>query len=115
MGSANLTWDGLGKNLELAWYYAPDGRDDPIFVSHLQWMISFVAESGPVTEADLSRRVRLRRTVDTWSNKGRINLPLMVRGALPFGHRGRSSAPTELLDLTGADHTERNAADEDYP
>src|SRR6056297_2495921 len=41
MGSANLTWDGLGGNLELAWYYGPD-EPDAIFRSHLGWMTLFV-------------------------------------------------------------------------
>jgi hypothetical protein len=83
-GSANLTWDGLGKNLELAWYYAPDDVDDPTFQLHLAWAASFVAECEPVTTDDLRRSVRLRRTTDTWLSKGRINIPSMVRGALPF-------------------------------
>jgi hypothetical protein len=91
MGSANLTWDGLGENLELAFYYAPESRDDPIFRDYLAWMGRFVAGSEPITAADLARAVRLRRTVDTWASKGRINLPTMIRGALPFG-RGRSAA-----------------------
>lgn len=99
MGSANLTWDGLGKNLELAWYYAPDDREDPIFQSHLDWMERFVAASRPVTPADLTRRVRLGRMARTWLNKGRINLPMMVRGWLPFGGRGGSAAPPELSDM----------------
>ena len=88
MGSANITWDGLGKNLELAWYYAPDSPDDPIFQTHLLWMVRFVSECEPITSADLSRRVRLGRTIDTWSSKGRINLPTMIRGALPFARQG---------------------------
>jgi len=83
-GSANLTWDGLGKNLELAWYYAPADREDPIFRSHYAWVVSFVAECEPVTADDLRRAVRLRRTADTWLSKGRINIPSMVRGVLPF-------------------------------
>jgi len=99
MGSANLTWDGLGKNLELAWYYAPDGRGDPIFVSHLQWMIAFVGASDPVTPEDLTWRVRLGKTRETWMNKGRINLPLMVRGALPFGRRRLPEVPPSLGEL----------------
>lgn len=89
MGSANLTWDGLGRNLELVWYYRPDDPDDPIFRSHLDWMTRFVAACEPITEADLTRRVRLRRMTDNWLSKGRINLPTMVRGSLPFGRRGR--------------------------
>ena len=93
MGSANITWDGLGKNLELAWYYAPDSPDDPIFQTHLLWMVRFVSECEPITSADLSRRVRLGRTIDTWSSKGRINLPTMIRGALPFARQG---APPDL-------------------
>lgn len=87
MGSANLTWDGLGKNLELAWYYRPDDGSDPIFLSHLAWMTAFVAHCEPVTEADLTRRVRLRRTADTWLSKGRINLPAMIKGSMPFIRR----------------------------
>lgn len=31
MGSANLTWDGFAKNLELTWYHRLDERADPIF------------------------------------------------------------------------------------
>lgn len=93
MGSANLTWDGLGKNLELACYYAPDGPDDSIFRDYLEWLLAFVSRSVPITDADLSRSVRLRRTIDTWSSKGRINLPNMVRGALPFG---RHSSPPDI-------------------
>ena len=95
MGSANLTWDGLGKNLELASYYAPDEPDDPIFGDYIDWMVAFVSRSVPITPADLTRRVRLRRTYDTWTSKGRINLPSMLRGALPFG--GRS--PTRDVPL----------------
>jgi phosphatidylserine/phosphatidylglycerophosphate/cardiolipin synthase-like enzyme len=83
-GSANLTWDGLGKNLELAWYYAPDERVDPVFQTHLAWVEAFIAECEPVTTDDLRRTARLRRTVDTWLSKGRLNLPAMLRGALPF-------------------------------
>ena len=99
MGSANLTWDGLGKNLELAWYYEPDGRDDPIFLSHLDWMIRFVDASAPVTPADLTWRVRLGKTRETWMNKGRINLPLMVRGSLPFGRPRSPVVPPTLGEL----------------
>ncbi|WP_435345938.1 phospholipase D-like domain-containing protein [Haloarchaeobius sp. HRN-SO-5] len=98
MGSANLTWDGLGKNLELAWYYSPDSPDDPVFQTHLAWMTLFVNECSPITPADLTRRARLRKTVDTWSSKGRINLPTMIRGALPYGRRttpGETSLPFE--------------------
>ncbi|MFC7133069.1 MULTISPECIES: phospholipase D-like domain-containing protein [Salinibaculum] len=99
MGSANLTWDGLGKNLELAFYYAPDDSDDRIYQDYLRWMVAFVGESTPVTARDLSRRVRLRRTLDTWGSKGRINLPTMIRGALPFGRRQPSiDAPLSLED-----------------
>ena len=94
MGSANLTWDGLGVNLELAFYYAPDARDDPVFRDYLAWMGRFVAGSDPITPADLARSVRLRRTVDTWASKGRINLPTMVRSALPFG---RERSPVDVL------------------
>lgn len=98
MGSANLTWDGLGRNLELAWYYAPDGRDDEIFRTHLAWMVAFVAACEPITSADLARGTRLRRTTETWLSKGRINLPTMVRGALPFRRR-RASQPPPQIDL----------------
>ena len=94
-GSANLTWDGLGKNLELAWYYAPDDRDDPIFQTHLAWVVAFISECEPVTTDDLRRSVRLRRTTDTWLSKGRINIPSMIRGALPFGPK-RPTAPFSL-------------------
>jgi hypothetical protein len=90
-GSANLTWDGLGRNLELAWYYAPTERTDPIFQTHYRWVVAFVAECDPVTTDDLRRAVRLRRTTDTWLSKGRINIPSMVRGALPF-QGGRTEA-----------------------
>ncbi|WP_254525951.1 phospholipase D-like domain-containing protein [Natrinema caseinilyticum] len=90
MGSANLTWDGLGKNLELAWYYAPDDPDDPVFQSHLEWMVDFVDGCDRVTPADLTRSVRLHKTIDTWTAKGRINLPMMIKGALPFDRRDRS-------------------------
>ena len=83
-GSANLTWDGLGKNLELVWYYAPDDRADPIFQTYCAWVEAFVDECDPVTAADLTRAARLRRTADTWLSKGRLNLPAMIRGALPF-------------------------------
>jgi hypothetical protein len=100
MGSANLTWDGLGKNLELAWYYGPDGPDDPIFRSHLAWMVSFVTECDEITPADLARRARLKKTVHTWSSKGRINLPTMIRGALPFGGR---DGPAEISLPTDRD------------
>jgi len=100
MGSANLTWDGLGKNLELAWYYAPDGRDDPIFLSHLDWMVRFVDASAPVTPGDLTWWVRLGKTKNTWKNKGRINLPLMVRGALPFGRPRLPTVATSLGELS---------------
>jgi hypothetical protein len=103
MGSANLTWDGLGKNLELAWYYSPDDRDDPIFQSHLEWVVAFVSECEPVTEADLTRRVRLQRTADTWLSKGRINLPSMVRGSLPFRKPDSSVVPPSLTDFRRRD------------
>lgn len=86
-GSANLTWDGLGKNLELAWFYAPDDRDDPVFRTHLAWVEEFVAACDPVTPDDLRLRTRLERTTRTWLSKGRINLPSMIRGALPFPRR----------------------------
>jgi len=101
MGSANLTWDGLGKNLELAWYYSPDDGDDPIFQEHLAWMVTFMGECEPITPADLRRSVRLRRTIDTWTSKGRINLPTMVRGALPFGRRREAELPTVAESLYG--------------
>jgi len=95
-GSANLTWDGLGKNLELAWYYAPDSRDDEIFRTHRDWLDRFLEECDPITSADLSRRTRLRRTLRTWTNKGRINLPTMLKSALPFSeYFVRESSPYE--------------------
>lgn len=100
MGSANLTWDGLGRNLELAWYYAPDAPEDPVFQSHLAWMVRFVAACDPITPRDLARRVRLRKTIDTWTAKGRINLPTMIRGALPFG---RPAPPTDVSLLFEGD------------
>ena len=106
MGSANLTWDGLGKNLELAWYYAPDTRDDPIFQTHLAWVGLFIAECDPVTPTDLRRSVRLRRTTDVWLSKGRINLPSMIRGALPVWNRTALPSP-----LSAAREEER---DTDY-
>lgn len=84
MGSANLTWDGLGKNLELAWYYSPDDPEDPIFRSHLVWMLHFVTVCDRVTPTDLTRYVRLRKTIDTWTSKGRINLGTMIKGTLPW-------------------------------
>ncbi|WP_318571057.1 phospholipase D family protein [Salinigranum marinum] len=93
MGSANLTWDGLGKNLELAWYYAPDARDDPIFQTHLAWVGPFIAECDPVTPTDLKRSVRLRRTTDVWLSKGRINVPSMIKGALPIRSRKTPQSP----------------------
>lgn len=99
MGSANLTWDGLGKNLELAWYYRADDRDDEIFQSHLDWMHSFVNQCETVTSDDLRRSVRLRKTVDTWTSKGRINLPQMIRGSLPFGRQEPPTAPSLLGDF----------------
>jgi len=37
MGSANLTWDGLGKNLELAWYYATDEPDEVYLPTSPGW------------------------------------------------------------------------------
>ncbi|WP_440991772.1 phospholipase D family protein [Haloarchaeobius baliensis] len=83
-GSANLTWDGLGKNLELAWYYAPDDPSDPIFQTHLAWVVAFLQPCETITQADLARVTRLRRTTRTWLSKGRINIPSMVRGWLPF-------------------------------
>lgn len=95
MGSANLTWDGLGKNLELAWYYSPDRPDDSIFRSHLEWMAYFVSQCDRITPTDLTRRIRLRKTIDTWSSKGRINLPTMIKGALPFRH-GNPSMDSSL-------------------
>ncbi|WP_158057589.1 phospholipase D family protein [Halorussus halophilus] len=103
MGSANLTWDGLGKNLELAWYYRADDTDDEIFQSHLDWMHSFVGECDTVTPDDLRRSVRLRKTADTWLSKGRINLPQMVRGALPFGRREPPAVPPLLGEFDGAE------------
>jgi len=105
-GSANLTWDGLGKNLELAWYYAPEDRDDPIFQTHLAWVVAFIAECEPVTTDDLRRSVRLRRTADTWLSKGRINIPQMIRGALPLGARppNASLSPPSVGD--DPDHTD---------
>lgn len=93
MGSANITWDGLGKNLELVWYYEPDDPTDPIFCSHLGWMVSFVSQCDRITPDDLARRARLRKTVDTWSSKGRINLPTIIRDALLFGDH---ETPAEL-------------------
>jgi hypothetical protein len=114
MGSANLTWDGLGKNLELAWYYAPDSRTDPIFQTHLAWVDAFVAGCDPVTPADLRRRVRLKRTTDTWLSKGRLNIPTMVRGALPFGPEPSPEAGYFPADTAGGDgdaprHAERHS------
>lgn len=96
MGSANLTWDGLGKNLELAWYYAPD-EPDAVYLPHLTWIRAFTAESTPVTERDLTLRARLRKTAQTWGNKGRINIPSMIRGALPFGGRFANRSPMETM------------------
>jgi len=107
MGSANLTWDGLGKNLELAWYYAPADRTDPIFQTHYSWVASFVAECEPVTTADLRPMVRLRRTADTWLSKGRINIPSMVRGALPFGRPKTVTRSPALLEMDDADEMEQ--------
>ncbi|SNZ11988.1 PLD-like domain-containing protein [Natronoarchaeum philippinense] len=99
MGSANLTWDGLGKNLELAWYYEPDDPADPVFQSHLEWMLRFVTACDRVTPADLKRYVRLRKTIDTWTSKGRINLSTMLRRAVPFGRRSSSfEAPLSFDD-----------------
>ncbi|MGM0591454.1 MAG: phospholipase D family protein [Halobacteriota archaeon] len=99
MGSANLTWDGLGKNLELVWYYRPDSPDDDIFRSHLDWVTHFVSECEPVTTADLTHRVRLTRTWNNWLSKGRINLPAMLRGSLPFRRRNTSSSSSVLPEL----------------
>jgi len=92
MGSANLTWDGLGGNLELVWYYSPDDRSDSIFQSHLAWMLLFLSNCEPITYADLSRTVRLRRTTDNWLSKGRLNLPSMIPGMRYFR---RSEPPLE--------------------
>jgi len=102
IGSANLTWDGLGKNLELAWYYAPEERDDPIFQTHLAWMTAFVAACEPIVPADLSRMARLQRTSDTWMNKGRINLPTMVRGAMVPSRWPPTWLPWTTRDEAGA-------------
>lgn len=102
MGSANLTWDGLGKNLELAWYYAPDDPEDDVFRSYLAWMTRFLADCEPVTPADLTRRARLGRTTRTWLSKGRINLPLMLKGALGFGPK-EPTAESPLLPPPGDD------------
>jgi len=93
MGSANLTWDGLGKNLELAWYYEPDEPDDEIYRTHLLWMRAFTAACTPVTPADLTWQARFRKTAETWLSKGRINVPSMIRGALPFGERVAATSP----------------------
>ena len=103
MGSANLTWDGLGKNLELSWYYRPDEPSDPVFRTHLDWMVRFVDECEPVTPADLARTVRLRRTIDTWLSKGRINVPAMVRGAIPFLGGGQTALQPTYFDSDGQD------------
>jgi hypothetical protein len=84
MGSANLTGDGLAKNLELAWYYAPGNRDDPIFQSHLTWITDFVERCEPVKPAHLGRRARLRRTTSNWLAKGDIELPSPVTSVLSF-------------------------------
>jgi len=98
MGSANLTWDGLGKNLELAWYYQPETRDDPIFQTHLSWMVEFVSECEPVTPADLARIARLSKMADTWLSKGRVNVPSMVKGSIPFVGRLPSGVPASVLE-----------------
>lgn len=87
MGSANLTWDGLAKNLELAWYYRPDEQVDPIFRSHLDWIVYFISECEPITSEDLTSSVRLQRTAATWLSKGRINLPSMIKGSIPLWRR----------------------------
>jgi hypothetical protein len=97
MGSANLTWDGLGKNLELAWYYATDEPDE-VYLPHLAWLEAFTAESTPVTTHDLTLRARFRKTAQTWGNKGRINIPSMIRGALPFGGTLANRSPLEARE-----------------
>lgn len=93
-GSANLTWDGLGKNLELAWYYAPDEPTDDIFQTHLAWVTAFLVDCDPITPADLRWRARLEKTTDTWLSKGRINLPSMIRARMPFRWRAHSRPDT---------------------
>jgi hypothetical protein len=82
MGSANLTWDGLGKNLEFAWYYRPGDQADQIFRSHLEWVRNLVERSDPVTARDLARGTRLRRTAKKWLSKGRLNLSTWLYDAL---------------------------------
>ena len=103
MGSANLTWDGLGKNLELAWYYRPDSPEDPIFQTHLEWMTRFVDECELVTPADLAISARLKRTANTWLSKGRINIPSMIRGAIPFLDRGHTAISPTFFESEGRD------------
>ena len=95
MGSANLTWDGLGKNLELIWYYEPE-EQDVVFTPHLAWIKAFVAASTPITPADLRFFARVRKTSQTWGNKGRINLPLVFRRSLPLGKRFGINLDDEL-------------------
>lgn len=114
MGSANLTWDGLGKNLELAWYYAPEGPDE-VYLPHLAWIQAFTAESTPVTPADLTFRARLRKTAKTWGNKGRINIPSMIRGALPFGRFFASDSPMEQADLEAAQSASLESRSDEEP
>jgi len=73
-----------------------DGRTRRGLPPHLAWLEAFTAESTPVTTHDLTLRARFRKTAQTWGNKGRINIPSMIRGALPsvaLWPTGRHSKP----------------------
>lgn len=111
MGSANLTWDGLGRNLELTWYYEPDEPDE-VFTPHLEWIRAFTAAATPITEADLTWQARLRKTTRTWLNKGRVNLPAIVRSKLPFGRGPTPNVPLEAVPSIAVRNDDGDGSDE---
>jgi len=61
LGSANISEDGLTRNLELVMHYVSEDIDDPIIALHKSWFEMLVEASEDLTAEDLKvyRRLRL--------------------------------------------------------
>jgi len=61
LGSANISEDGLTRNLELVMHYISGDTDDPIVAMHKSWFDMLVEASEDLTEEDLEvyRKIRL--------------------------------------------------------
>jgi len=61
LGSANISEDGLTRNLELVMHYISEDENDPIVALHKSWFEMLVEASEELTEEDLEvyRRLRL--------------------------------------------------------